>query len=422
MHLEAHFVQHFSKPESLSKIIDRGLKDRVFFEHDVRDIFNFSLDYYYRSGLIDAPPRSLLEEEFETWFKENDVPDEEYLIDHLIDKIKERYTRVNVQRAFTDGGKKSVDDPNEALYDTVNKLIKIQLDTAETRRFEEYAETFDDRVRQYFSKVRENVEGLEPGFYLGWDLLNDHLNGIYPGEFAVFVGFTGIGKSLALSNIALRAAQNGTKVYFASLENTKEMTLKRLDSILTGVPYVRYERGTLTHDERAALERGREAAQQIEGLIVDAPMRRHERTATELMHRAAFFDCDMIVIDQLSWITPQNPAADAKERVDDVVSDIAALTKEHNFATVMAAQFNRMHEKENKGRGQLYNIAGSSEIERIVDFAFALSATREMRRSGHILLETMKSRRTEIETWVLDWKLKNETRLEMLREYRDASD
>jgi replicative DNA helicase len=422
--LELSFLPHYTTPESMKVIVQSGLRSDLFFDENHRKMFEFSLDYYVRSHFEKVVTQDLLRDEFSYWFQKYEWPDEEYLILTLIDKIKERYRRVQIQEAVRSTSQLVMEDPEQALLQGLGEFARIQYETSTKNRTQVYTEGYDQRVAEYFDRVLQVQELVEPrGFFLGWPQVTEDTYGIKRSEIGVVVAFANMGKSWALSQIALQAAVDGTKVYFASLENSRELTQMRLDCLFTGIPYRAYERGRLDSEQVAALKRGREEIDKIkDNLIIDSPTKKTERTVQELYNRAKFADAELFVGDQLSWVTPVGNYWGDKQKTMEMTESIemaADITKEMGMASVWACQFNRQSMYLHKGRGGLEHIGLTSAIEQIVDWAFSLSCTKEMRANESMIFEIIKSRRSELKAWLMKWALKDRTELRVRHVYND---
>ena len=238
------------------------------------------------------------------------------------------------------------------------------------------------------------------------------------------VGIPNVGKSWVGSQMALEAARRKNKVYFASLELRKELTLMRLDCLVSGVPYARYERGQLTPSELKRLKEAREEVMEFgEYLLIDSPSRKNERTVLEIYSKAKHWGADLIVGDQLSWLTTEKNYGTATNfqtlQMAEVITDVASINREMGLASVWLAQFNREAMTGGKGRGGLAQIGLTSQIEQIVDWAFGIGATKEMKASEALVLDILKSRRSNLKSWMLNFELKDRTKLEIVREYED---
>jgi hypothetical protein len=424
MNLEHAFVNHLVKVDSITKFWDLGVRSSHFFDDGVKELFEYTLDYYTKSELTKTVTKELLESKFPDWFEINDWPEEEYLPEVISEDLINKYRRVRVQEVLLSGANKLDSEPDLSIRETLEGLNSIQSNTSTRERMELYGDGFSRRITQYVDSNFDAMTNRKRGHYFGWDEVDEHMYGIQPGELAVIVGWTNIGKSWVGSKIALEAAKRGTKVYFASLELSKELTMMRLDCLVSGVPFARYERGQLTPSEIEMLKLAREeVASFSDFLMLDTPKRRDERTVLELYSRAKQWGAELFVGDQLSWLTStKNYGSNSNFQsleMAEAINDVASLTREMKMSSVWLAQFNRESMRANQGRGGLEHIGLSSQVEQIVDWAFGISATNEMKQQEALVLEILKTRRSNLQSWLMDFNLRNETNLLVNRVYLD---
>jgi len=235
MDIEKSLVKHFVDLESFNEIWNKGIRSEHFFDPGVRELFDYSLDYYVRSEFKQTVDQDFLETKFDDYFARNEWPQESYLVDVLIEEMVAKYRKATTQSVLLKAANALETDPEEGIAIALNSLSKIQSDTSTRERIEIYGEGYDRRVNDYIDEVANPMKDKK-GIYLGWDQLNDHMYGIQKGELAVVVGIPNVGKSWIGSVIALEAARRKNRVYFASLELRKELTLMRLDCLASGVP------------------------------------------------------------------------------------------------------------------------------------------------------------------------------------------
>ena len=426
MDLERSFVRHFVKLDSFKVIWDKGIRSEHFFDDGVRELFDYSMDYYIRSQFKKTVDQDFLETKFDDYFAKHEWPEEEYLVGVLVEELITKYRKASTQSALLKAANALEDDPEAGISLALNSLTKIQSDTSTRERIEIYGEGYERRVNEYIDEIANPTKDRK-GIYLGWDALNDHMYGIQKGELAVVVGIPNVGKSWVGSVIALEAARRKNKVYFASLELRKELTLMRLDCLESGVPYSRYERGQLTPNELKRLKEAREEIMEFgEYLLIDSPSKKSERSVMELYSKAKHWGADLMVGDQLSWISTEKSYGSASNyqtlQMAEVITDVASTNREMGMASVWLAQFNREAAKSKKGRGGLANIGLSSQVEQIVDVALGIGCTQEMKRNEALVLDIMKSRRSDLKSWMLNFELKDRTSLSIVREYEEAGE
>ena len=299
------------------------------------------------------------------------------------------------------------------------EFVAIRSATMGSDRFRSFGAEFDRMWKGYLNRVLSQAEmATHPGAPLGWTEVGDYIFGLQPGEFAVVVGWTGLGKTWAMCQIAWHAVERGYRVYFPSLEVPLPMTELRLLSIASGVPYEGLERGRLSMAHTDLLKAGREAVEAAgDRLVIDQPPRR-DRTVAEMYTRAAHHRADLVVGDQLTFITPDRGDERWLE-FEEIVNSISDISKQFGIASCWAHQFvGAVGSKKNKA-GADWQLAGSQHIARTADFVLRLTQSPEQALAHAMILEIIKSRRTPRKGWVLDWELGTETRLEVRREYDD---
>ena len=428
MDLEYTAIRNFVNINDLKYLWDKGIRAEHFFDNSIREIYSFSLDYLIKSEFKSAPTENLLKIKFESYFNDAGWPTEEYLVHIITDDLLERYRRAKVQKILLESADTLDDDPEKAINIAVSKLIKIQEDTATRERIEVYGEHFQHRVDEYIdSTIDLEKSKKRKGIYFGWDLINDQLYGIHPGELAVIAGYTGVGKSLTGAKLALEAARRGTKVYLLNLELDKELELKRLDCLVSGVSFTKYERGELNSIELEKLKSARGIIESFgDNLLIDTPSNANERTVQDLYNRAKLWGAELVIGDQLSWLTPEGNYKGSSNtqtaQMSELIVDITRINKEMNLASIWLVQFNRDSQNRSKQRGGLQHIALSSQIEQNVSIAIGISATQEMIKQEIKVFEILKSRRSGLKSYLMEYAMDEKTSIEVIKEMDPDSD
>lgn len=428
MDVELEILHFLSKPEELKELLDLGVRSDHFKSSANRAIWDFGIEYFTQAGFKSGVPVTLLQDEFPEVFQQGKwVEETEFQPKPLGERIKERFRRNEAQDLLRDLATKVMEDPTQTVIEGISGFSRIQFQSSNQRRQEVHSQGYDQRVEDYYDRVEEKqrlaAEGLTvPNHPLWFPEVTEFTYGLAQGEVGVLVAMPNTGKSWSMCRAAVECVRSGSKVYLANLENSHELTMMRLDCIFSGIPYTAYERGNLTPAQVAQLEAGKEEFREMEDLlIVDSPNTASERTAYELYTRASFIGAEVMLGDQLSWVTATQNYTDSNAgtlRMTEVVTDITSLSRELGIASLWAAQFNRKAAA-SSGRGGLHNIALSTTIEQIVDWAFALSTSDEMKENEAVLLEILKARRAGLKGWLCNWALQDETNLSVRREYTD---
>lgn len=418
MDVEANLLPHFTDRDSMRTLLDSGVQAHHFADRSIGEVYGRALEYFVSSHMQRAVTRELIEEDWPGLVEKRGWHDD-YTVDLLIDKLKEKHRRGRLQDVLREVGARVMDDPEDALNLAVQETTALMMDTADRDRATTYASNFDARWASYLDRAMM-PEGDRYGIPFGWPEVTEEMFGIHPRELAIVAATPGQGKSWAACKIALEAASQGKRVYFASLENDKEMTMRRLDCIVSGVPYTDYERGRLNAFQIQAVKDARERILALgDNLVVDRPTKAEDRTVFQLYARAAQHGTDLFVGDQISWVTSVGKQQERWQEVANIITDIAGLTTEFGMASMWISQFNREAAKA-KGKGRLHHLANSDAGGQYADWVFALYRNESMEAEDVMILEMLKARRSSPKAWQLYWKLSDQTLMDVRAEYHPS--
>lgn len=123
---------------------------------------------------------------------------------------------------------KSVELLKSGKYDEIKLSIDDAMKAGSDRNIGH--EYIDDIALRFVENKRNTIP-------TPWDVINEIMDGgLGTGEMGVFVAPAGIGKSMALVNIAAHAAKKGLNVIYYTLELSETYVGARFDSHYTGIP------------------------------------------------------------------------------------------------------------------------------------------------------------------------------------------
>ena len=123
---------------------------------------------------------------------------------------------------------KSVELLKSGKYDEIKLSIDDAMKAGSDRNIGH--EYIDDIALRFVENKRNTIP-------TPWDVVNEIMDGgLGTGEMGVFVAPAGIGKSMALVNIAAHAAKRGLNVIYYTLELSETYVGARFDSHYTGIP------------------------------------------------------------------------------------------------------------------------------------------------------------------------------------------
>ena len=230
-----------------NKVIATLLKDRPFLQqaHDIIDPKYFSsdssqwlvktiLEYFqqYKSPptlevlkvQLDKIDVDLLKttvvENIREVLKYSEAEDLQFIKDKTLDFCKNQKLKTAIL--------KSVQLLQSGKYDEIKSSIDEAMKAGSDKNIGH--EYIDDIALRFVENKRNTIE-------TPWDVINDIMDGgLGTGEMGVFVAPAGIGKSMALVNIAAYAAKKGLNVIYYTLELSETYVGARFDSHYTGIP------------------------------------------------------------------------------------------------------------------------------------------------------------------------------------------
>lgn len=381
------------------KVLAALLGDRVFLEqiHDiiepayfssdsnkwiVNTILEYSKEYKTTPTLdvlkikVDAIELDLLKtavvENLKEVFKSLEATDLDFVKDQTINFCKNQKLKNAILQ--------SVDLLRVSDYDG----IKAKIDDAMKAGTDKHiGHEYVDHVSQRFEASTRSVIAMP------WDAINAITDGgLGKGELAVFVAPAGIGKSMALVNVAADAVQRGLNVIYYTLELNEAYVGARFDSYYTGIPSadLKYHR-----DEVEATVR------KLKGKLIIKYF--PTKTASVTTLTAHLEKCilqgykpDIIMLDYADLLRDTNSKASARhdQVLGNIYEDIRGLAGTYQIPIYTASQANRSALDDEIIEAD--KIAESYAKVMVADFVVSLSRKVEDKISGTGRWHVIKNR------------------------------
>lgn len=414
MDLEGLILSRLLNPEVMAESWDLGLREEVFEDPQNRSIFDFIQGYWLDEQMERTPTLEIVQHEYPGW---EPVSDEDESIPWLVGALKKRLAANRAQEIMRSAAQVSTEDPRESLDLLFDGAWEAKKSLLERSNRSDLSTNVEERRKRY----NDNFDDGD-GIPLGLSEIDEHTRGILPGELAVVAANTKVGKSWTLVHSALEARRAGYTPYIATLEMSVEEMEDRFDALASGVGYGKLQRRELMFEDHRILKEAQDELAEEGSIFIEQPDR-GERTVQYLTTRARQLGADFLVIDQLSFMESRRfyPSTTDKhaEIIHELKEDISS-TKNGKLPTLLAVQLNRAAASENASqRGNMQNIANSSAIEQTVDIAYGLYRNKEIRANNCMVIDIMGSRRTDPKSWLLDWRLDDVSRFEVIQEYED---
>lgn len=404
--LERKLLAKCLDPAAIKEAYDIGVRPEMFEEPLYESVWNFTVDYWRRAQMENAPSAWALSQEFAGYTIAEDAPDEtEYYADRLI----LRYASNELQEMLRSATANSVANPRQALKELHAAAYSAsEIMTPRNTRVN-MADNMEERWERYMA-AEQFPQGM--GVPYGIDLMDLHTGGILAGELAMCTAFAKTGKTMMLLNAAVAAVRKGYKPIVYTLELSLSDTQQRLDAMFSGVSYNRLTKGHLKPEEKLLLHEKMIEAKALFWPMIERP-EDGERTVAYLCARAREVGSDYLIIDQLSKLDPGHKVYSTKEKYASILAqlknEIGRAGRE--LPCLMAAQLRREENEPNER-----SFADAAEIERDVDLAFALHRNRDLRNNHLMLCDILVSRRTDLARYVLAWELTDATSITVQRE------
>jgi replicative DNA helicase len=150
----------------------------------------------------------------------------------VVDDVMKMFVKRQKLKQAINGALDSLDRGEEGDLERVRQKVDEAI-SVDSNQSEESYDYFKDHV----SHVHEDNSELRIATKISKEL-DTHLNGgLGPGEIAMFIAPTGVGKTLALVNVGVGAMRQGKKVVHATLEISPRKVARRYDVCITGCTF-----------------------------------------------------------------------------------------------------------------------------------------------------------------------------------------
>jgi replicative DNA helicase len=267
------------------------------------------------------------------------------------------------------------------LSDAEAALFTLAERGEQARGVATFAEALDGALAQAEAAYKRG--GKLTGLSTGLIDLDQKLGGLHPSDLLILAGRPSMGKTALATNVAFNVARqyatgvdpdtgevvtaSGGRVFFSSIEMSKEQLANRIIADVAGVSSDRIRKGQI---DAADYRRLRDAAAEVRSapLHIDdtggihiaklcARARRHHRK----------HGLDLIVVDYLQLITTDHAKGNRVQEVTQITSALKALAKELNVPVLALSQLSRQVEQREDKRPQLSDLRESGSIEQDAD-------------------------------------------------------
>lgn len=335
-----------TQSDYLASIIDY-YKPEYFQNEDVKCILNYIVEFFRQRNVLPtlAELKTLLKNKTEEdyfisflkFIKTEQISDD-YNADELYENteqfLRERAVYQALVNTTTALSQKNHTLETSEIFDMFQNACNISL--------------IDNLGLDYFEQINELCDKfIAPTNTIstGWKWLDEKIGGGWNAEgkaLYVFTGFTNVGKSIFLGNVATNIlTQNNKTVLLITLEMPESMYAKRLTSNLTGIPL---------NDISIDIKSTKEAIIKCKNsynsklIIKEFPTKsmtiNHLTSYIEKLEKRGIRP-DALVVDYLNLMKNTHRTSGLYEDVKDIAEQLRALTYRFNMPCITASQLNR---------------------------------------------------------------------------------
>jgi KaiC/GvpD/RAD55 family RecA-like ATPase len=234
------------------------------------------------------------------------------------------------------------------------------------------------------------LNAVIPTGYTDLDFLLD--GGISRKELLLFMGGSGTGKSVHMSNLANNLLDQKLNGVYITLELSEDKVSKRHDGMMTGI--AQQEIFNKMTKVASDLERKKEKCGQffIKRMPESTTNANHIRAYLKEFQMANGFTPDFLVVDYMDLMTSNHKISAENLFVKDkyVAEELRSIANEYNLLVISASQMNRAAIKADDIDQS--NIAGGISKINTCDNFIAFFQTDAMKAAGECMLKIVKSR------------------------------
>ncbi len=238
-------------------------------------------------------------------------------------------------------------------------------------RATKHAASLNDILHQSMDRLEARMAGtfVDGGCETGFTDFDTMTGGLHNGELIILAARPSMGKTALAMNISENVAlQNQQPTLFVSLEMSAIELADRMLCSLSRVNGHKVRSGTLNPEEHKRLFNKSREIDKSPLYVDDSP----SRTVSEIAAAARRIQrrmggLNLIVIDYLQLIEPDNPRDPRQEQVAKIARRLKGLSREMRVPVLCLSQLNRQAEDGKDHRPRLSHLRESGAIEQDAD-------------------------------------------------------
>ena len=287
----------------------------------------------------------------------------EYSIEDIVNKLIILHKkRIICQEAHCLYEKSISDDEN--INDYVGRIMTNLLNNLQSDNTSKGAKMLKHSAEEFKAYIRQtNDDELIKTDYHD---LDNMISGFQKGDLIIIAGRPSMGKSSLLFNMALNIAKKDYKILIFSLETSFQSNILRLLSMHTKIETSRIFSKNLFAEDIKKIDDAIDELSNLHMAIDERSCLNMIDIKLSALKTKAMYGLDMIMIDYLQLITPDNNN-NRNVEIGKIIAFLKGLAKEFNIPIVVASQLSRATEQRESGMPVLSDLRDSGTIEQDAD-------------------------------------------------------
>lgn len=249
-------------------------------------------------------------------------------------------------------------------HENVSERLLAEIQAVTQDSYDEGAKPIADAADELARLIvaRREKKGVT-GIRSGIASMDNALHGFNSGCSYIIAARPMTGKSLVMQQIASCAAYQNYRVLIQTPEMSAAQYLDRMAHNAAGVDYEKALAGLLTDEEEKKVLWWARKFRDFPIFCDDAGTQTASRVRANVMR----FRPDILIIDYLQYMTPDDTRANRNQQVGQVSRDLTRIKSDFHIPVILAAQLSRDIKNRADKRPELWDLRDSGEIEQDAD-------------------------------------------------------
>jgi replicative DNA helicase len=403
--LEQEFTNHLAIKDSLEYILREGVPPELLLAPRTKSVYSFVQHHFTTTNKM--PSAKVFATEFPNLVFE--APDA--TVQYVVDKLRERYQRNEIEQMLTDVAEVAEKKPAEAMKRLRNATFEIEKNSLSQRNLFQPGD--------YHIFIRELKDRIQAGFHqgvsIGFPDVDTFTGGVKRGDLAYILARQKRQKTFMTLNAFIHQTLADQAPVFFTLENPAAEIKLRLSCMLSGVPWDLAQKGQLMPQHYRSFDQAWADFDKHKYFVEQPGM--DERTIPILLNKAEKLGAESILISQFKYLKGtkdwyRNETDQHAEIAIDLKGAATRAGQERPF--IVEAQFNRggdtMEELEDFDGSK---VGLTDMIGQACDTLYGLFQNKDMRQNNTLEFGILEARNHDRAAWYIESEYQSRTEIRL---------